>query len=312
MRLKPATGALLSDQMSIPCAKAVNLASCAAGLCVPLGDAESCRSLVGQDLQQLDDCVEFLVLGHKVKEDAAASSGPPRLKYESPGTISTGQQEQIDQRDDKDEELFVTNAGGPAGCCTVIAKDGVSFDWLAALGCLNCGTPIELRRDIVAAAEEAEAAAAGNGGAEESPIASERAVLRCHRCGQDIAPLHTSDESESLVDRMFSNADGKPRFCSGGVYMYGSRKCYNFGSVGKRSWQQRFLGAEFEEQQLRHHLKIMLAVGEGGGKSTCRETCEKCGHNEAFFSTFQARSADEGMTVMYECTSCHHRRVFNN
>lgn len=304
--------ATVPPRMTIPSAKALSLASCAAGLCMPLGDASACKSLVMQDLQQLDDCVEFLVLGHRVKEDAALSAGPPRLKYESPGKISTALQVQSDRAPGEAQGLFDDATVGAAGCCTVTSKHGVSFDWLVALGCLNCGAPVELRTDLVAAADEAVAAATAGDGVEPNPLASEKAILRCRHCGHDIAPLHSSDECDSLVDRMASDMDVKPGLAYGGIYMYGSRKGCNFGSVSKQAWQRRFLGAEFEQQQLQHHLKIMLAAGEGGGKSTCRETCEKCGHNEAFFSTFQARSADEGMTVMYECTKCHHRRVFNN
>lgn len=305
-----------------PSAKALNLARSAEALCVPLGEASCCRSIVKQDMQQLDDCVEFLVLGQKVKGDAAFSSGPPRLKYESPGKLATIGETRGDANQEADGIFTQPSTSGSAptcaaapGRCTVTSRQGVSFDWLVALGCLNCGAPIELRRDLVTAAEEAVAAAAAcakGGGAAALALAAEKAVLRCRRCGHDIAPLHSSDESESLIERMEARTYAKPGLASGGVYMYGSRSCYNFGSVSKKGWQQRFLGAEFEQQQLQHHLKIMLSAGDGGNKSTCKEICERCGHTEAFFSTFQARSADEGMTVMYECTSCHHRKVFNN
>ncbi|OEH80006.1 uncharacterized protein LOC34619266 [Cyclospora cayetanensis] len=304
--------------MPVPSAKAVRLAQCAEGLCLPLGDAEACRSLVMQDLQQLDDCVEFLVLGHKVKGDSTDSSGPPRLKYEAPGKAAAAESQaashlQLGREEAEGSSLPPAVAGG----CTLVSKNGVSFDWLVALGCLNCGAPISLRRDLVGAAEGAAAAAkvgASEKGSQEALLAAaEKAVLKCRHCGHDIAPLHSSEESESLVDRMDDQPACRPGLAAGGVYLFGSRRCYNFGTIGKKSWQQRFLGAEFEQQRLQHHLKIMLAAGEGGGgKAVCKETCEKCGHHEAFFSTFQARSADEGMTVMYECTKCHHRRVFNN
>lgn len=301
--------------MALPSPAAVGCASCASELCVALGDPGVCRSVVMQDLQQLDDCVEFLVIGHKLKEDATISTGPPKLKYESPGKILPEVNMFNDQGGVAPEGLFTKAFNGVCGNCTVTSKHGVSFDWLIALGCLNCGAPVELRRDLVAAAEEA--IAADEAEAAESVqgaacVAGDKAILRCRHCGHDIAPLHSSKESDSLVDRMVAAVDDEPSLANAGVYMYGSRKSYNFGSVGKQAWQQRFLGGDFEHQQLQHHLKIMLAGGEGGGKSTCREICERCGHNEAFFSTFQARSADEGMTVMYECTNCHHRKIFNN
>ncbi|KAL8426636.1 hypothetical protein Efla_005893 [Eimeria flavescens] len=303
-----------AGQMATPSAGALSLASFAASLCLPLGDADACRSLVMQDLQQLDDSVEFLIVGHRVKEDAKLAVGPPRHQYESPGKISPALHERTvgGSVAGGAQGLFEKRPAGVTGDCTIVSKNGVSFDWLVALGCLNCGAPIELRRDLLAAAEEALAAAAAAPEGKDGASAAEKAFLRCRRCGHIIAPLHSSTECESLVDRMQLKAEAAPRLPSGGVYMFGSRKSYNFGSVGKQAWQQRFLGAEFQEQQLQHHLKIMLAAEEGGGKATCNEVCEKCGHKETFFSTFQARSADEGMTVMYECTKCHHRWVFNN
>ena len=35
-----------------------------------------------------------------------------------------------------------------------------------------------------------------------------------------------------------------------------------------------------------------------------RETCKKCGHNEAYYRTAQLRSADEGQTVFYQSEGC--------
>ncbi|CDJ34554.1 RNA polymerase, putative [Eimeria mitis] len=215
-------------------------------MCVPLGDAACCKAIVMQDLQQLDDCVEFLVLGHKVKGDASYSSGPPRFKYEAPGKLATTGA--VSGNSDKEtDDMFTesstegTDAAAAAaaaaaartGRCTVTSKHGVSFDWLVALGCLNCGAPVELRRDLVAAAEEATAAAAAaakEGTAAAAALAAEKAVLRCRRCGHDIAPLHSSSESECLIERMESCGYTKPNLSSGGVYMYGSRSSYNFGS----------------------------------------------------------------------------------
>lgn len=43
-----------------------------------------------------------------------------------------------------------------------------------------------------------------------------------------------------------------------------------------------------------------------------RETCEKCGGQEATYFEMQLRSADEGSTVFYTCKSCGHKWKTNN
>ena len=35
-----------------------------------------------------------------------------------------------------------------------------------------------------------------------------------------------------------------------------------------------------------------------------KETCPKCGHNEAYFHSVQMRSGDEGETSFFKCTKC--------
>ena len=42
---------------------------------------------------------------------------------------------------------------------------------------------------------------------------------------------------------------------------------------------------------------------------TADESCDKCGHNKAYFMQVQTRSADEPMTTFYKCcnTSCGYR-----
>jgi DNA-directed RNA polymerase III subunit RPC11 len=35
--------------------------------------------------------------------------------------------------------------------------------------------------------------------------------------------------------------------------------------------------------------------------------CEKCGHNEAFFTEVQIRSADEPATLFFCCANCRYR-----
>eukprot|EP01129_Flabellula_baltica_P000385 TRINITY_DN10407_c0_g1_i1.p1 TRINITY_DN10407_c0_g1~~TRINITY_DN10407_c0_g1_i1.p1 ORF type:complete len:121 (-),score=26.44 TRINITY_DN10407_c0_g1_i1:39-401(-) len=40
--------------------------------------------------------------------------------------------------------------------------------------------------------------------------------------------------------------------------------------------------------------------------------CEKCNGIELLFNTAQLRSADEGQTIFYECTACHHTWAQNS
>ncbi|KAI1428120.1 hypothetical protein F5Y12DRAFT_733693 [Xylaria sp. FL1777] len=42
------------------------------------------------------------------------------------------------------------------------------------------------------------------------------------------------------------------------------------------------------------------------------DPCEKCGAKQTRYTTFQARGADEGTTVMRFCTECGHRTTQNN
>ncbi|ELQ76667.1 RNA polymerase III subunit C11, partial [Trachipleistophora hominis] len=36
----------------------------------------------------------------------------------------------------------------------------------------------------------------------------------------------------------------------------------------------------------------------------CEKICEKCGYNTASFYEMQTRSADEPMTIFYQCLQC--------
>ncbi|PFH38016.1 DNA-directed RNA polymerase I RPA12 [Besnoitia besnoiti] len=297
-------------------ADALLLAQAAESLVVPVGAApeaadsflpsapptSACQRLLRQTPQSLDDSVEYFALSHRLGEDAQTLAGPPKFVYESPGLA------------------FPSAAGGGrAGGMGASCSPGVSYDWLLALGCLNCGRPITVADDVLPALEEEFEA--------EPDCRRAAAAIVCRGCGHHVAPLHQARESDALVDCMQGGASAKGdaagKQASGeegvagalkqdGIYVYGQRKQHRLGDFSKRWWQQRFLGAGFGERLLEQQLRLVQAFTGSKKGVICKETCEKCGHGEAFFSTFQARSADEGMTVMYECVKCGHRRVFNN
>ncbi|PHJ19429.1 dna-directed rna polymerase i rpa12 [Cystoisospora suis] len=307
-----------------------------------------CRSLLNQDPKSLDDAVEYFALSHRLGEDAKTVNGPPKFSYESPGLFfdypafsdATSAQvgETSPRKDAKKEKASRRDAGtrsasslspqesvavgrGPGVSCS----PGISFDWLLALGCLNCGKPLSVAGDLLPSIEEALGLDGDKfSSAEETSSAGGSPVppsLVCRACGHRVCPLHQANDSDSLVDAMRASTAATSQrqqlshpLAQDGIYLFGHRKQHRLGAFTKRWWQQRFLGSRFTEKQLQQQLRLVEAMMKTGAKRgvMCKEICEKCGHDEAFFSTFQARSADEGMTVMYECAKCRHRRVFNN
>ena len=41
-------------------------------------------------------------------------------------------------------------------------------------------------------------------------------------------------------------------------------------------------------------------------------TCSKCGNDTMSYASLQLRSADEGQTIFYTCTSCNHKETENS
>ncbi|EZG60249.1 putative RNA polymerase [Gregarina niphandrodes] len=159
------------------------------------------------------------------------------------------------------------------------------FDYYARNGCPNCGAEFQFLL--------------------ETDIPLQGLALACQTCGHRCAPMHTEGDSESVADRLDPEYIGG----RGGIYLRGSRKMHDFGQNNKSWWQNYYL-----PKKVRHELQDLLSNNEltsNKGQRT-KETCDACGHDEAFFTTFQARSADEGATILYECTRCHSRKTFNN
>ena len=59
-------------------------------------------------------------------------------------------------------------------------------------------------------------------------------------------------------------------------------------------------------------VKTSLKKNELKDGATIKEKCPQCGNEEMNYHTLQLRSADEGATVFYTCTSCGYKFRTNN
>lgn len=59
-------------------------------------------------------------------------------------------------------------------------------------------------------------------------------------------------------------------------------------------------------------VKTSLKKDELTDGAVISEICPKCGNDEMHYHTLQLRSADEGATVFYTCTSCGYKFRTNN
>jgi len=79
--------------------------------------------------------------------------------------------------------------------------------------------------------------------------------------------------------------------------------------------------SNMEDLYRRHNLEPLVKSSErldeedalqSRKRATVEEDCPQCGHHGMEFYTLQLRSADEGQTVFYECTSCGYKYSQNN
>ncbi|KAH8583802.1 RNA polymerase [Cryptosporidium sp. chipmunk genotype I] len=136
--------------------------------------------------------------------------------------------------------------------------------------------------------------------------------LKCKICNQQFLKLHNQNISDSsITTNCNSNSFKKKR-----IYISGIRKSLYFGTSNK--WWAKSINSGKRigesDNKLSKSNSVMRVLDAMHKKKApkIQEICPECSHNEAFFTQFQARSADEGTTVMYECCKCQHRRVVNN
>lgn len=238
-------------------------------------DQLSLALLDGMERCMLDDMVSWFLRREGIDSDEKQVWGPPKWNY---------------------------TEGDPCD----------SFDYYAVTGCPNCGSSYELDQPYVYHVDPP--------------------TLLCLECGYRACQLHFRDESESLVERLsskgqlpspssVSSASEPPTAQSAtqlaqpgsnaAIYVRGAREQYDFGQKGKEWWQGRYLPRSVRLNDLNRAV-TMISMMSKLKAPTIKELCEVCGNTEAYYTTYQARSADEGMTIMYECTRCHHRKTFNN
>ncbi|ORM39328.1 uncharacterized protein BXIN_3078 [Babesia sp. Xinjiang] len=174
-------------------------------------------------------------------------------------------------------------------------KDHVSYDYLVAVGCRRCNSSVDFK--------------SANAFFDRNAGNAMRTHLTCQDCGTIIAPIFSSNCTDVLVDSCNRLATFGRGTEGEKAYMYGFRQGWEFDRSGKRWWTDLLhpAGPVADDS----NALFMAKNANKGGREVVRQLCEKCGCEEAYYSTFQARSADEGMTVMYDCKRCKKRTVVN-
>eukprot|EP01068_Selenidium_serpulae_P007366 Selendium_serpulae@DN4689_c0_g1_i11.p2 len=128
--------------------------------------------------------------------------------------------------------------------------------------------------------------------------------------GRDPAEVPPQSGPRQTNDYSLRNRLGSHSRPPSGIFIRGQRSCYRMSQGEKEWWQDRFRPKAWREQNSTRNLETILGMDKVKAPTT-KEICEECGHDTAFYHTFQARSADEGMTIMFECCECHARCVKN-
>lgn len=58
--------------------------------------------------------------------------------------------------------------------------------------------------------------------------------------------------------------------------------------------------------EITEHDTVKILGEESDMRSTIKETCPECGHDEAYYELKQTRSADEAPTRIFTCAKCKH------
>ncbi|KAF7458627.1 dna-directed rna polymerase i rpa12 [Cryptosporidium felis] len=135
--------------------------------------------------------------------------------------------------------------------------------------------------------------------------------LKCKICRHKYSSLPNQNTMDSSLDSISFNTERYSK-CT---FIAGIRQSLSFRESNK--WWMKLndcnkkVKIPYKANKSNSIIRVLDAMHKKKAPKI-QEICPECSHNEAFFTQFQARSADEGTTVMYECCRCQHRRVINN
>lgn len=122
-------------------------------------------------------------------------------------------------------------------------------------------------------------------------------LIFCLQCGNLLEGTHSSHENSS-----------KNVVCDQCHASYNPTKFQNLKVVTSTT-ENSFPSKIRSKKSL---VKTSLAKNELKEGAIINERCPKCDNDKMHYHTLQLRSADEGATVFYTCTSCGYRFRTNN
>lgn len=136
-------------------------------------------------------------------------------------------------------------------------------------------------------------------------IEDEKLLVTCSNCN------HKDIEVQKLDASYHYGANNLKCNENNNYYVFKTtEKIVSFDPKKKKWWQSRFKSTFSSSQDSETLLDETLEVLDN--RAIVEEVCEKCNHNKAYYSTFQARSADEGSTILFECMNCSYKKVLNS
>ncbi|EET00750.1 Transcription factor S-II/ DNA-directed RNA polymerase I 13.1 kDa polypeptide [Giardia duodenalis assemblage B] len=97
-----------------------------------------------------------------------------------------------------------------------------------------------------------------------------------------------------------------PSFCHECTTLLETIGAYDYCALCQKKYERTHQGDVVTSEV---HLQTHYIVHEGVTESRpiIDEECPKCHHGQAYYTSMQMRSADEGQTIFFECCNCGHK-----